>query len=282
MRYILFIITVITIQTNILSQDFKPSKEEQAKYENLIIEIIKKKKSKKGDNLNDILIPALDSLYTINPNSNYLKNELIQINLDLMYDSLIMERNPQTIAIFKSFINQLPASKKHLINPTLASVYRFSGDFNKAILLLEESLAKGSDREIVIKNLTATYLDASQNKKALKTVHLLDTSYYDGSWYSLLAEVYHRNNLNDSALVFINFALENKKTDYYTFVRKAKILEELGKTENLCPIIKKATKKLEEENTEYYLKKRDATNPFIKLLMDDVNEAKQLKEKYCK
>ena len=239
-----------------------------------------------GENgISNKTLEVLDSAYALDSNSLFLKQLLLVSNSKLITDSLRTDRIPQSISIVQSLLLYSSEKEKHDYYLALASFYKHSGDFKKAISCYNNILSSELDtpnRNYLFRGIASFYLLDGHNKKALETlrlVHLPDTA----KWSSILfAKVYYKNNLLDSALLYINKSLENGNNHYTAYTTKAKILKAQGKTDGICTLEQQAMDLIEKQKLEQMLEQRDKTNPFIQLQIKDIDETKQLKKEYCK
>lgn len=279
-KYIIYLLLLFSVSVS-LAQNFEPTKEEEEKYMPLLQQIGGIEKN----GISDRVLHILDSAYAIDSNSVLLKGLLGEFNLRLIYDSLRTDRIPQEISILQSmFRSDIDNETKRQLYNTLGLLYKHSGKYDIAINYFNQLLLISptiEDQNFGKNNLVNTYNAAGYYKMALDTVHSL---FQSGVTYNecLFAETYYHNNLYDSALFYANQAINNGQTNYTAYTTKAKILKAQGKTDGICPIVQQAMVLIEEQKLETLLANRDKTNPFIQLLIRDVEEAKQLKKEYCK
>lgn len=263
-----------------LAQNFEPTKEEEEKY----MPLLQQMGGIEKNGISDRVLHILDSAYAIDSNSVLLKGLLGEFNLRLIYDSLRTDRIPQEISILQSmFRYDIDDETKRQLYNTLGLLYKHSGKYDIAInyftqlLLISPTI---EDQNFGKNNLVNTYNAAGYYKMALDTVHsLFHSGVTDNK--CLFAETYYHNNLLDSALLYANQCLGTNGNNYSMLITKAKILKAQGKTEDICPLAQQAMALIEKPNFEEILARRDKTNPFIQLLIRDVEEAKQLKKEYC-
>lgn len=278
-KYIIYLLLLFSVSVS-LAQNFEPTKEEEEKY----MPLLQQMGGIEKNGISDRVLHILDSAYAIDSNSVLLKGLLGEFNLRLIYDSLRTDRIPQEISILQSmFRYDIDDETKRQLYNTLGLLYKHSGKYDIAInyftqlLLISPTI---EDQNFGKNNLVNTYNAAGYYKMALDTVHsLFHSGVTDNK--CLFAETYYHNNLLDSALLYANQCLGTNGNNYSMLITKAKILKAQGKTEDICPLAQQAMALIEKPNFEEILARRDKTNPFIQLLIRDVEEAKQLKKEYC-
>ncbi len=279
MKTIVFYIVLIFSFSTLFSQSFEPTKEEIEKYGYIFSEL------SPTEPPSPKAIRKLDSLYQLDSNSLFLKGILGEMNMRLIYDSSKFELIPQTISITNSLLklNPDPNYKKDLYF-SLASLYSRLGEFETTISFYTKALdieQDTSSRMMILGNIASAYLNIGNHKKALEFIKQVRPTSERNINNSLFAEIYFNNNLYDSALFYANQAINNGQTNYNVYITKAKILKAQGKTDGICQLVQLAMGLIEEQKLEILLANSDKTNPFIKLLIRDIEEIKQLKKEYC-
>ena len=279
-KYIIYLLLLFSVSVS-LAQNFEPTKEEDENY----MPLLQQMGGIEKNGISDRVLHILDSAYAIDSNSVLLKGLLGTFNLRLIYDSLRTDRIPQEISILQSmFRSDIDDETKRQLYNTLGLLYKHSGKYDIAINYFNQLLLISptiEDQNFGKNNLVNTYNAAGYYKMALDTVHsLFQSGVTDNE--CLFAETYYHNNLLDSALLYANQCLGTNGNNYSMLITKAKILKAQGKTEDICPLAQQAMALIEKPNFEEILARRDKTNPFIQLLIRDVEEAKQLKKEYCK
>lgn len=279
-KYIIYLLLLFSVSVS-LAQNFEPTKEEEEKY----MPLLQQMGGIEKNGISDRVLHILDSAYAIDSNSVLLKGLLGEFNLRLIYDSLRTDRIPQEISILQSmFRSDIDDETKRQLYNTLGLLYKHSGKYDIAInyftqlLLISPTI---EDQNFGKDNLVNTYNAAGYYKMALDTVHsLFHSGVTDNE--CLFAETYYHNNLLDSALLYANQCLGTNGNNYSMLITKAKILKAQGETEDICPLAQQAMALIEKPNFEEILARRDKTNPFIQLIIKNVEEAKQLQKEYCK
>lgn len=257
----------------------EPSKEDLAKYGHLMDYIDSKRP------LNEAFIRKADSLCRLDSNSLALKGILGELNFKLIYDSLRTDRVAQTIGLINDFLT-LDTSASYKIDAyfSLASLYRYGGDFKSSIqyyeklklMSLEDNMLTG-----VLNNLASTYNYAGQNLKALQTLKQLPDIYQSGGRGSLAADIYLKNGLKDSALLFANYAIEQDTNNIRAYTTKAKVLLTKHDKYNACVCLTKASQLINTKKTEVLLNTRDKKNAFVAALYKEVTDVHTLMKQNC-
>lgn len=257
----------------------EPSKEDLAKYGHLM-EYIDSKRP-----LNEAFIRKADSLYRLDSNSMALKGILGELNFKLIYDSLRTDRVAQTIGFINHFLT-LDTSAKYKANAyfSLASLYRYGGDFKTSISYYEKLRGLEIDEMTmtgVLNNLASTYNYAGQNQKALQTLRQMPDMYQSGGRGSLAADIYLKNGLKDSALLFANYAIEQDTNNIRAYTTKAKVLLTKHDKYNACLCLTKANQLIVTKKTEAFLNSRDKKNAFVSALYKEVTDVQTLMKQNC-
>lgn len=280
MKFILLLISIFFL-SNIQAQIPEPSKEEMEKYGKVLSEIPRVGYPVPLSHV----VKKLDSLYQLDSNSILLKTVLGEMNMRLIYDSSRFDLIPQTIPIVISLSKFMTDNEgKQVLYHTLGGLYSRLGEFETSLNYYTKTFELELDSTDKISSLTgiaSAYLNMKKNKKALETIRKMEPPSNWDFHLPLFAEVYFKNNLIDSATLFVNEALLKDTVSYSPNFIKAKILIKKGKKKEACPFIDKALRVFSENNFEQNLTRQNKGNPFVKLIISDLNEIKQLKEKYC-
>jgi tetratricopeptide (TPR) repeat protein len=277
-KYIIYLLLVFSVSSS-FAQNFEPSKEEIEKYSYVFSEL------SPTEPPSPKAIRKLDSLYQLDSNSLFLKGMLCEMNMRLIYDSSKFELIPQTISITNSLLklNPDPDYKKDIYF-SLASLYNRLGEFETTISFYTKALDMEQDtfsRMMILGNIASSYMNLGNHKKALEFIKQIRPTSEININNSLFAEIYFNNNLLDSALFYANQAINGGQTNYKIYSTKAKILKAQDKTDDVCALVQQAMALIEKQKLEEILSKQDKTNPFIQLLIKDVEEAKQLQKEHC-
>lgn len=257
----------------------EPSKEDIAKYGHLMDYIDSKRP------LNEAFIRKADSLYRLDSNSLALKGILGELNFKLIYDSLRTDRVSQTIGLINNFLT-LDTSASYKIDAyfSLASLYRYGGDFKTSIQYYEKLKLMSPDDNMlkgILNNLASTYNYSGQNQKALQTLRQLPDVYQSGGKGSLAADIYLKNGLKDSALLFANYAIEQDTSNIRAYTTKAKVLLTKHDKYNACVCLNKATQLIAAKKTEALLNTRDKKNAFVAALYKEITDVQTLVKQNC-
>ncbi len=279
MRVLFLFLISITSIFKISAQIPEPSKEEVEKYSGVLKEL------PPIGSPTPSTMRKLDSVYRTDSNSLLLKGMLGEMNMRLIYDSSRFDRIPQTISIINSLSQFMPGNEdKQVFYHTLGGLYSRLGEFQTSLTYYTKTLElelDSTDKMSSLTGIASVYLNMKKNKKALETIRKMEPPSNWDFHLPLFAEVYFKNNLIDSATLFVNEALLKDTVSYSPNFIKAKILIKKGKKKEACPFINKALGVFSKNNFEQNLNLQSKSNPFVDIIINDLNELEHLKEKYC-
>lgn len=269
-----FLLVILLSLPCFVNAQLEPTEEDMKKYSFLMGEIEGMKTP------SEKLVKTLDSLYAADPGSLFLTMILGEVNARLIYDSLRTERISQQLVIIKkiSGLDNNGEMGGHLLFTTM-QFQRLAGDYQAAEASANELLLHPdtSYRDDALANLLLIYTANNQHAKALETLKKEKFQTPRPRWHGLIAEVFYNNNLYDTALYHVNYAIENNTgekafSDYYL---KARILLKKREKAQACESLRLAENG-EEANAVAMLKQRDQNNRYIKELLQEIEDMRAL------